>query len=95
VERYPVIAELPHYLEFADTRTILGTPNFWNVVSNLPFLLVALWGVRAFRSKTAFAEPWERAAYATVLAGTALTAFGSRTSTGTPLPPPSSGTASR
>jgi hypothetical protein len=30
---------------FADQRTILGLPNFWNVVSNAPFLLVALWGL--------------------------------------------------
>ena len=73
----PVIRDLPHYFEFADTRTILGIPNFWNVVSNLPFLLVAMWGLRAFRSKTAFTEGWERAAYATVLAGGALTALGS------------------
>ncbi len=73
----PTIHELPHYLEFADTRTIFGIPNFWNVVSNLPFLFVAVWGVRAFRSKTSFAESWERAAYAVVLSGTVLTTFGS------------------
>lgn len=37
------------YHEFADDRTILGLSNFWDVVSNLPFLLV---GVSAFLRST-------------------------------------------
>jgi hypothetical protein len=37
------------YHDFADQRTLLGIPNFWNVVSNLPFAVVGLWGLRAFR----------------------------------------------
>ncbi len=35
--------------DFADQRTILGVPNFFNVVSNLPFLVVAVWGWRRMR----------------------------------------------
>jgi len=34
------------YHVFADQRRIGGIPNFWNVVSNLPLLLVALAGVK-------------------------------------------------
>lgn len=72
------ILQNPAYHNFADQRTLFGIPNFFNVVSNLPFLLVALWGLRGFASPPgAFREKWERAAYAVLLAGIALTAFGS------------------
>jgi hypothetical protein len=40
----PPIHQDPAYHSFADQRTILGVPNFWNVLSNLPFLAVAIWG---------------------------------------------------
>lgn len=33
------------YHQFADTRVILGIPNFQNVISNLPFVLVGMAGV--------------------------------------------------
>ena len=39
------IPQDPAYHDFADTRTILGVPNFWNVASNLPFVLVGLLGL--------------------------------------------------
>jgi hypothetical protein len=52
----PPIPQDLRYHEFADHRTVWGIPNFWNVVSNLPFLLVALWGLRALRSPAAFLE---------------------------------------
>jgi hypothetical protein len=65
------------YHNFADRRTILGIPNFWNVVTNLPFLAVAVWGLPALASRAAFVERWERAAYAILLLGVALVAFGS------------------
>ena len=32
----------PAYHLFADQRTLLGIPHFWNVVSNLPYLLVGI-----------------------------------------------------
>ena len=35
----------PAYHRFADARTIFGIPNFWNVASNLPFLLVGAHGL--------------------------------------------------
>ena len=33
------------YHQFADQQTLLGIPNFWNVVSNLPFILVGAMGL--------------------------------------------------
>lgn len=38
------IPQDPAYHQFADTRKIAGIPNFWNVFSNLPFLIVGLYG---------------------------------------------------
>jgi hypothetical protein len=73
----PPIPQDLRYHEFADQRTVWGIPNFWNVVSNLAFLLVALWGLQALRSPAAFLERWERAAYCILLAGVALVAAGS------------------
>jgi len=34
------------YHRFADGRSLLGIPNFWNVVSNLPFVLIGAAGLR-------------------------------------------------
>ena len=34
------------YHQFADQRTMFGIPNFWNVVSNIPFLAVGAAGLR-------------------------------------------------
>jgi hypothetical protein len=68
---------LPNYHQFAGQRALWGVPNFWNVVSNLPFLVAALWGLRAAGSRTAFVEEWERTAYWILLIAVALTAAGS------------------
>ena len=38
------IAQPSRYNVFADQRNIWGIPNFWNVVSNLPFFVVGLAG---------------------------------------------------
>jgi hypothetical protein len=45
----PPIHQDPNYHRFADARTILSVPNFWNVVSNLPFLVIALFGASKLR----------------------------------------------
>jgi hypothetical protein len=61
------IAQDQTYHSFANRRTILGIPNFWNVISNLPFALVGLRGlgrVRDLESRILFS-------------GVFLTAFGS------------------
>ncbi len=41
----PPFAQDPAYHLFADARVIAGVPNFWNVVTNLPFLLVGAFGL--------------------------------------------------
>ena len=46
---YPRILQNESYHSFADQRTILGIPNFWNVVSNFGFLVVGLIGLSRFK----------------------------------------------
>jgi hypothetical protein len=41
----PRIPQDETYHHFADARTIAGIPNFWNVISNFPFLLVGIYGL--------------------------------------------------
>ena len=73
----PPIAQDPLYHVFADGRTLHNVPNFWNVVSNIPFFIVALYGIKALHARRAFIEPWERIAFCTFLAGTAAVGVGS------------------
>lgn len=40
----------PTYHNFSDNRAFLKIPNFWNVVSNLPFLIVGILGIYKLRS---------------------------------------------
>ena len=49
----PQVPQDQSYHQFADQRTIFGIPNFWNVVSNLPFLAVGAAGLRRFRDDPA------------------------------------------
>jgi len=44
----PPITQDQSYHQFADQRTLLGIPSFWNVVSNLPFIAVGAAGLRRF-----------------------------------------------
>lgn len=64
----PPIPQDPSYHQFADQRTLLGIPNFWNVVSNLPFVLVGAMGLWQFGR--------DRASFVLFL-GVFLTGFGS------------------
>ena len=63
----PPIPQLESYHAFAAGRAILGIPNFWNVVSNAPFAVVGVLGLRKSRD----------AASRMLFAGVLLTAFGS------------------
>lgn len=38
------VAQDPGYHQFSDSRTLWHIPNFWNVLSNIPFSLVGIWG---------------------------------------------------
>jgi len=44
----PPIPQDQSYHQFADPRILLGIPNFWNVVSNLPFIAVGAVGLSQF-----------------------------------------------
>jgi hypothetical protein len=53
----PPIAQDETYHFFADSRTVWGIPNFWNVVSNLPFAVIGilgLWKLRASFDRVLF-----------------------------------------
>ncbi len=66
------------YHAFADHRGIFGIPNFWNVVSNLPFLAVGLAGFFVMHTGSSPGVlPALRPAYLTFFLGTVLVAFGS------------------
>lgn len=69
----------PAYHDFADQRALLGLPNALNVLSNLPFLVVGVWGLcNIFRDRGArFDERWERWPWTVLMAGIVLTGFGS------------------
>jgi len=68
----------PAYHEFADGRTISGVANFGNVMSNLPFLVIGLWGiVFVFRHSHTVCVPGLELAYVVFFSGIFLTAFGS------------------
>jgi hypothetical protein len=49
----PPIPQDQSYHQFADQRALFGIPNFWNVVSNLPFLAVGAAGLWRFRNDPA------------------------------------------
>ena len=63
----PPLHQNEDYHHFADQRTLLEIPNFWNVVSNAPFAIVGLLGLIALGG----------AASRILFAGVFLTAFGS------------------
>jgi hypothetical protein len=79
----PRIAQDPAYHAFADGRPFLGVPNFLNVASNFPFLVVGALGLgflardRRSGGSRAFATPDDRRPYWPFFVGIGLTAFGS------------------
>jgi len=77
----PRIPQPARYHRFADHRALLGIPNFCDVVSNLAFLVVGLWGLvflrRQDRESPVFLTPAERWPYVVLFLGVTLTALGS------------------
>jgi Ceramidase len=49
----PPIPQDQSYHHFADQRTLLGIPNFWNVVSNIPFIAIGAAGLWQFGRRSA------------------------------------------
>lgn len=79
--RHPLLLTQPvSYHDFADQRAWLGIPNFLNVVSNLPFAIIGMWGmtlVAGSNSRRVFINALERWPYFGIFFGLFLTAFGS------------------
>ncbi|MBK7357127.1 hypothetical protein [Propionivibrio sp.] len=72
------IAQLPDYHNFADQSLLFGIPHFADVISNLGFVLVALWGLARLAPCTrheSIANGW--AGYRLFLIALLLTGVGS------------------
>jgi hypothetical protein len=80
---FPAIPQDESYHAFADDRTMLGVPNFLNVASNVPFLLVGAFGLWLLLRRDAVGpngsvrEGAERWPLLVLFTGVLLTAFGS------------------
>jgi len=68
------IPQDPAYHDFADQRELFGIPHFWNVVTNLPFLLV---GAIGWLQASRLASPQLATHYRVLCAAIALVAIGS------------------
>ncbi len=71
------VAQDPLYHQFIDQRSFVGVPNFLNVVSNLPFLCVAAWGLVFVARHGDAVVPGMKIAWMVFFTGIALTTFGS------------------
>ncbi len=71
------IPQDPAYHAFVDRRGFLGMPNFLNVMSNLPFVIVGAWGIAFVVRFGADVVAGTRAAWLVFFGGVFLTAFGS------------------
>ena len=70
----PRIPQDPSYHHFIDGRTLAGVPNFWNVASNIAFLIVGYYGLTRIAQ---IAAPELRPEYATFCIAVMGVAFGS------------------
>ena len=72
------LAQAPHIHDYADQRAWLGLPCALDVLSNLPFALFGLWGLRVLgRVPTTALDGAQRALAALFFVGLVLTAFAS------------------
>lgn len=74
----PPMAQPLSYHAFADCRTIWSVPNFFNVLSNLPFLVGGALGLALiWQGRVTFVDPREQLPYLVFFLGALLTSFGS------------------
>jgi hypothetical protein len=73
----PAMPQPLSYHSFADCRTIWSIPNFFNVVSNLPFLVGGVLGLAQVTRGGRFIDPREQLPYLVFFLGALLTCFGS------------------
>jgi len=72
------IAQDKSYHQFFDSNTIFNIPNFWNVLSNLPFLFVGIWGTLwIIKSDTTSYLHEIKLAYFALFIGVGLVSIGS------------------
>ena len=72
------IPQDPAYHRFADTRTLWGVPNFWNVASNALFPVLGLWGLaKVLRGPLDPLAAAQRPAWIVFFAGATAVGFGS------------------
>jgi len=68
----------PAYYLFADSRTLLSVPNFWDVMSNVPYVFIGIWGLQVVLKLRKTNDDFELGnAYLVFFIGVFLTAFGS------------------
>jgi hypothetical protein len=71
----PPIAQPLSFHHFADSRALWGMPNFGNVVSNVPFVVIGIYGILMILGAPV---PWSiRSIYLVLFAGVVLTGLGS------------------
>ena len=68
------IGQNPDYHDFGDRRAFFGIPNFFDVVTNIPFLLVGMAGINFCLGSR---SPGFRMAWITFFAGVAIVSAGS------------------
>jgi len=75
------VSQPAEYHDFADKNEWLGIPNFWNVMSNLAYLIPGLHGLFTVQGlqvdNTNFNDPAEALPFYVVFLGTVFLAFGS------------------
>lgn len=69
------IAQDVDYLKFIDKRLVFNIPNFYDVISNIAFLLVGIWGLAKIRENQIIQSI--KVQYIILCVGIILTAFGS------------------
>jgi hypothetical protein len=78
ISTLPPIPQDPDYHLFIDTREILSIPNFWNVVTNLPFAIIGALGLYRLTVTNQLSVIQDiHIAYRLLFFGTLLVAFGS------------------
>jgi hypothetical protein len=72
------IAQDPAYHHFADRRSLINIPNFYNILSSLPFVIIGIMGMRLVGSGRATGGLAElQSMYLAFFGGVFLTGFGS------------------
>jgi len=74
----PPLQQDPGFHRFADRRALLGVANALDVLSNLPLLMVGLFGVSVVRHPSCtFVDSWERHPWLVMFGAVAATGVGS------------------